>query len=164
MSQKVQFDTCHNFANKSGHNLFEEVKFGIWHLIGHIRQRKSRNCNLRRAIIKSAVSCANNSGRLLFTGNTNSRQAGKCQISWVLTEFPLALKVKLLKGVEQTCLSTLFTFKSWDNRGRTEMGGGWGCTELNVRWIKMKEDSCPWKRYVCLSTLRNLDRKSSQWV
>ena len=21
------------------------------------------------------------------------------------------------------------------------MGGGWGCTELNVRWIKMKEDS-----------------------
>ena len=97
MSQKIQFDTCHTFANKSGHNLFEEVKFGIWHLIGHIRQRKSRNCNLRRAIIKSAVSCANNSGRLLFTGNTNSRQAGKCQISWVLTEFPLALKVKLLK-------------------------------------------------------------------
>ena len=23
------------------------------------------------------------------------------------------------------------------------MGEGWGCTELNVRWIKIKEDSCP---------------------
>ena len=116
-------------------------------MIGRICRRKSKNCKLCYHQISSFTFRCKFWPQNIFAGNTNSTQAGKCQISWVFTAevaIPESggrgpLKVKLF---EQTCLS--FHFLQPPHLEKTEEG-----SKPRMRRVKcqvdlgLKATSCP---------------------
>ena len=115
----MRFDICSSFANKCAHNLLEELAFDWPYMSEEIQELQTVLSSNQRFHFQMQIL------QNIFAGNTNSTQAGKCQISWVFTAevaIPESggrgpLKVKLF---EQTCLS--FHFLQPPHLEKTEEG------------------------------------------
>ena len=75
----MRFDICNSFANKSAHNLLEELAFDWPYMSEKIQELQTVLSSNQRFHFQMQIL------QNIFAGNTNSTQAGKCQISWVFT-------------------------------------------------------------------------------